>query len=180
MQRAPRRRKGRLGIPLEQTGPGDIAANARWRVGSKGLHRSSRSASSIACSQRPAHRADGQCIRITRIVCEGMLRGGARVSCVVSYSAYLGGGARPERGSLKRRRACAAVMTIRTDDYGTALQMIEPQAHVLVMGHVLHDWDLDQKRALIGKAYAALPRGGSLIVYETIIDVIVARTHLAC
>jgi len=71
-------------------------------------------------------------------------------------------------------------MTIRTDDYGTALQMIEPQAHVLVMGHVLHDWDLDQKRALIGKAYAALPRGGSLIVYETIIDVTVARTHLAC
>jgi len=38
------------------------------------------------------------------------------------------------------------------------------------MGHVLHDWDLDQKRALIGKAYAALPSGGALVVYETIID----------
>jgi O-methyltransferase domain/Dimerisation domain len=45
-----------------------------------------------------------------------------------------------------------------------------PQADVLVMGHVLHDWDLDQKRALIGKAYAALASGGALIVYETIID----------
>jgi hypothetical protein len=45
-----------------------------------------------------------------------------------------------------------------------------PQADVLVMGHVLHDWDLDQKRALIGKAFAALPSGGALIVYETIID----------
>jgi hypothetical protein len=45
-----------------------------------------------------------------------------------------------------------------------------PQADVLVMGHVLHDWDLDQKRALIGKAYTALPAGGALIVYETIID----------
>jgi hypothetical protein len=45
-----------------------------------------------------------------------------------------------------------------------------PQADVLVMGHVLHDWDLDQKRALIAKAYAALPSGGALIVYETIID----------
>jgi len=45
-----------------------------------------------------------------------------------------------------------------------------PQADVLVMGHVLHDWDLDQKRALIGKAFTALPSGGALIVYETIID----------
>jgi O-methyltransferase domain/Dimerisation domain len=45
-----------------------------------------------------------------------------------------------------------------------------PQADVLVMGHVLHDWDLDQKRTLIRKAYAALPSGGALIAYETIID----------
>jgi O-methyltransferase domain/Dimerisation domain len=45
-----------------------------------------------------------------------------------------------------------------------------PQTDVLVMGHVLHDWDLDQKRALIAKAYAALPSGGALIVYEAIID----------
>ena len=45
-----------------------------------------------------------------------------------------------------------------------------PRADVLVMGHVLHDWDLDQKQTLIGKAYAALPSGGALIIYETIID----------
>ncbi len=38
------------------------------------------------------------------------------------------------------------------------------------MGHILHDWDLDQKRTLIGKAYEALPEGGALIVYEAIID----------
>jgi len=38
------------------------------------------------------------------------------------------------------------------------------------MGHILHDWDLDQKRALLAKAYAALPPGGTLIVYEAIID----------
>jgi hypothetical protein len=41
---------------------------------------------------------------------------------------------------------------------------------VLVMGHILHDWSLDEKRALIGKAHAALPEGGALIVYESIID----------
>ena len=38
------------------------------------------------------------------------------------------------------------------------------------MGHILHDWSLDEKRMLIGKAYEALPDGGALIVYEAIID----------
>ncbi len=45
-----------------------------------------------------------------------------------------------------------------------------PEADVLVMGHILHDWDLDQKRVLLKKAYDALPDGGALIVYEAIID----------
>jgi hypothetical protein len=45
-----------------------------------------------------------------------------------------------------------------------------PSADVLVMGHILHDWDLDQKRLLLKKALEALPDGGALIVYEAIID----------
>ena len=45
-----------------------------------------------------------------------------------------------------------------------------PEADVLVMGHILHDWDLDEKRTLLQKAYDALPDGGALIVYEAIID----------
>jgi hypothetical protein len=45
-----------------------------------------------------------------------------------------------------------------------------PAVDVLVMGHILHDWNLEQKQALIAKAYAALPDGGALVVYETIID----------
>ncbi len=45
-----------------------------------------------------------------------------------------------------------------------------PSADVLVMGHVLHDWDLATKKLLLSKAHEALPRGGALIVYETIID----------
>jgi hypothetical protein len=45
-----------------------------------------------------------------------------------------------------------------------------PEADVLVLGRVLHDWDLAQKKLLLGKAHAALPAGGALIVYETIID----------
>ncbi|MFZ3325427.1 MAG: methyltransferase [Methylocella sp.] len=45
-----------------------------------------------------------------------------------------------------------------------------PAGDVLIMGRILHDWDLAQKRMLLEKAYAALPKGGALIVYETIID----------
>jgi hypothetical protein len=45
-----------------------------------------------------------------------------------------------------------------------------PRADVIIMGHILHDWDLPTKKMLIGKAYDALPSGGSLIVFEAIID----------
>jgi hypothetical protein len=45
-----------------------------------------------------------------------------------------------------------------------------PKADVVMMGHILHDWDLSQKKALIRKAYDALPHGGAFIVYESIID----------
>lgn len=45
-----------------------------------------------------------------------------------------------------------------------------PKADVVMMGHILHDWDLTEKKMLIGKAYAAIPAGGALIVYESIID----------
>jgi hypothetical protein len=45
-----------------------------------------------------------------------------------------------------------------------------PGADVLVMGHILHDWNMDEKRTLLDKAYKALPDGGALIVYEALID----------
>jgi hypothetical protein len=45
-----------------------------------------------------------------------------------------------------------------------------PSVDVLVMGHILHDWNLEEKRSLLAKAYDALPDGGSLIVYEAMID----------
>ena len=52
-----------------------------------------------------------------------------------------------------------------------------PRADVLVMGMILHDWDLPSKRMLISKAHAALEKGGSLIIYEFLIDD-ARRTHL--
>lgn len=45
-----------------------------------------------------------------------------------------------------------------------------PNAEVIVLGHILHDWDLNEKHALLAKAHAALPDGGALIVFDAIID----------
>jgi hypothetical protein len=45
-----------------------------------------------------------------------------------------------------------------------------PRADVITLGHILHDWDLEQKRMLLAKAYDALPQGGALIVFEALID----------
>ncbi len=45
-----------------------------------------------------------------------------------------------------------------------------PEADVLIMGHILHDWSADEKRTLLEKAHGALADGGALIVYEAIID----------
>ncbi len=45
-----------------------------------------------------------------------------------------------------------------------------PSADVVLMGHILHDWDLDTKKMLLRKAFWALPEGGALVVYESIID----------
>ncbi|WP_395737872.1 methyltransferase [Prosthecobacter sp.] len=45
-----------------------------------------------------------------------------------------------------------------------------PQADVLLFGHILHDWNQDTKLMLLNKAYAALPVGGAVVVYDSIID----------
>lgn len=45
-----------------------------------------------------------------------------------------------------------------------------PSTDVLIMGHILHDWNLDEKMMLLRKAYEALPPKGALIVYEALID----------
>jgi hypothetical protein len=45
-----------------------------------------------------------------------------------------------------------------------------PQADIVTMGNILHDWNLEKKTLLIRKAYEALPKGGALVVIENIID----------
>lgn len=45
-----------------------------------------------------------------------------------------------------------------------------PNADVITMGNVLHDWGIEDKKMLIKKAYDAVPQGGALAVIENIID----------
>lgn len=45
-----------------------------------------------------------------------------------------------------------------------------PSADVIVMGHILHDWNLEEKRMLIAKVHRALPKGGAFIAYDAVID----------
>ena len=45
-----------------------------------------------------------------------------------------------------------------------------PEADVITMGMILHDWNLENKKMLIGKAYDALPEGGAFVVVENLID----------
>ncbi len=53
---------------------------------------------------------------------------------------------------------------------GNFFQHPLPNVDVILMGHILHDWNLDEKKSLIRKAYESLPEGGAFIAYDAIID----------
>jgi hypothetical protein len=45
-----------------------------------------------------------------------------------------------------------------------------PKADIIIMGNILHDWNLQKKNILIKKAYDALPEGGAFVAIENLID----------
>ena len=45
-----------------------------------------------------------------------------------------------------------------------------PNADIVVMGNILHDWDEDKKIFLMKQAYDALPAGGAFVAIEGVID----------
>lgn len=65
-----------------------------------------------------------------------------------------------------RERGLAGRLQFHAGDFFT---MLLPPADVIILGRILHNWNLDIKRMLLGKAYRALPKGGALIVHETLI-----------
>jgi hypothetical protein len=78
---------------------------------------------------------------------------------------------RPEVGPIFEQYAQAAGVGDRVSFVpGNFFDEDLPKADVVLMGHILHDWDLSTKKMLIAKAFDALPAGGALVVYESIID----------
>ncbi|HEX5279321.1 MAG TPA: methyltransferase [Micropepsaceae bacterium] len=65
-----------------------------------------------------------------------------------------------------RERRLTGRMQFHPGDFFT---MPLPSAEVIVLGRILHNWNLDIKRMLLAKAHNALPTGGVLIVHETLI-----------
>lgn len=45
-----------------------------------------------------------------------------------------------------------------------------PAADVFILGHILHDWGLDERRRILAKVADAVNEGGSVVVYGTMID----------
>ena len=70
------------------------------------------------------------------------------------------------RAAIARRGLADRVTAVAGDFFGEPL----PRADVITMGMILHDWNLDKKKALIRAAYEALPAGGAFIAVEHLID----------
>jgi hypothetical protein len=102
----------------------------------------------------------------------GTAEGGLPVQLALAHSHLTGIGldlppARPVFESYVAEFGLSSRLTFRGGDF---FRDPVPAADVVLMGHILHDWAMAEKQALIAKAYAALPPGGALIVFESIID----------
>lgn len=77
----------------------------------------------------------------------------------------------PEVARHAQKQIDAAGMTDRiTVVSGDFFEDELPRADVITMGNILHDWNLENKKILIRKAYDALPKGGAFIAIENVID----------
>jgi len=102
----------------------------------------------------------------------GAAQGGLPVQIALAHEHLSGGGFDlPAAGSDFEEYVNSLGLADRLRFYpGDFLKDRLPDSDVLIMGHILHDWDMDEKRTLIGKAYEVLPDGGALIVYGSVID----------
>ena len=77
----------------------------------------------------------------------------------------------PPVAPIAQRHIDAAGLSERvTPVAGDFFQDDLPKADVITMGMILHDWNLENKKMLIKKAYDALPEGGAFITIESLID----------
>ena len=102
----------------------------------------------------------------------GTAQGNVPVQVANAHTHLTGGGFDlPALRALFEEYVAAAGLTERVRFYaGDFFADPLPSADVLILGHILYDWDLAQKRTLLAKAHAALPAGGRLVVYDVLID----------
>jgi hypothetical protein len=102
----------------------------------------------------------------------GAAQGGVAVEIALAHEHLTGGGmdlpvVQPIFESYVRTKGLAGRLRFHPGDF---FKDELPHADVLIMGHILHDWNLEEKKRLLEKALRALPSGGALIVHEAIID----------
>ncbi len=102
----------------------------------------------------------------------GTAQGGTPVQIALKHAHLTGGGFDlPVVGPVFEEYVAAAGLANRLRFYpGSFFTDPLPSADVLIMGHILHDWSMEEKRMLLAKAYEALPKDGALIVFEALID----------
>lgn len=102
----------------------------------------------------------------------GCAQGGVAVEIALAHKHLAGGGmdlpvVRPIFESYAKARGVAARLRFHPGDF---FKDPLPSSDVIVMGHILHDWNMDEKLMLLRKAYEALPPKGAVIVHEALID----------
>jgi len=102
----------------------------------------------------------------------GCAQGGVSVEIALVHKQLIGGGmdlpvVQPLFESYARAKKVDGRLRFHAGDF---FKDPLPETEVLIMGHILHDWNLEEKMMLLRKAYDALPSGGALIVHEAIID----------
>jgi O-methyltransferase domain/Dimerisation domain len=102
----------------------------------------------------------------------GTSQGGLPVEIARAHPHLMGGGfdlppVRPRFEAYVAKQGFSDRLSFHAGDF---LRDPLPPADVLIIGRVLHNWDLATKMMLLTKAYDALPQAGALVVYERMID----------
>jgi len=102
----------------------------------------------------------------------GCAQGGVAVEIARAHKHLIGGGmdlpvVQPVFETYVQARGVAQRLRFHHGDF---FKDPLPNSDVIIMGHILHDWNLDEKMLLLRKAYDALTPRGALIVHEALID----------
>ena len=102
----------------------------------------------------------------------GCAQGSVAVEIALAHKHLTGGGmdlpvVQPVFEAYTRERGVAQRLRFHS---GNFFKDPLPTCDVIIMGHILHDWNLDEKRLLLRKAYESLSPKGAIIVHEALID----------